>query len=74
MRAPLVQKFAFSIRTRSGVQMDNVSIPGRDQTDAQRKLGQIYPGCTILSGQRLTPPAANEAPPSFEQIIDIIAR
>jgi hypothetical protein len=33
-----MMKFGFKIRTRSGLVVDNLLIPGRDQADAERKL------------------------------------
>src|SRR5690349_13191794 len=33
-------KFGFKIRTRSGLVVDNLLIPGKDQADAERKLNQ----------------------------------
>jgi hypothetical protein len=41
-------KYAFRIRTRLGVIVDNLMIHGNDARDAQRKLRQIYHGCQII--------------------------
>jgi hypothetical protein len=48
MRSPLTPKYGFRIRTRVGLILDKLLIPGRDQEDAQRKLRQIYRDCEIL--------------------------
>jgi hypothetical protein len=48
VRSP-VARFGFSIRTRSGVLMENLSIPGTSADDAERKLKQIYMGCSVLA-------------------------
>ncbi len=44
-----VARFGFSIRTRSGVLMENLSIPGTSADDAERKLKQIYMGCSVIA-------------------------
>ena len=49
MRPQLVTKFAFSIRTRAGLTLNQLMIPGRDVEDAERKLRQIYRDCKILA-------------------------
>jgi hypothetical protein len=41
-------KFAFRIRTRDGLSVDNLLISGKDLPDAERKLRQIYHNCEIL--------------------------
>ena len=48
MRSPIA-RFGFSIRTRGGVLMENLSIPGTSIEDAERKLKQIYMGCSVLA-------------------------
>ena len=44
-------KYGFKIRTRSGLVVDNLLIPGKDQADAERKLSQIYRNCEILESK-----------------------
>ncbi|HXZ96925.1 MAG TPA: hypothetical protein VEG37_07775 [Burkholderiales bacterium] len=41
-------KFGFVIRTRTGLTVHNLVIHGRDQADAERKLGQMYLDFEIL--------------------------
>lgn len=61
MLAPVVTKYAFRIRTRVGLVINNLMIHGRDSAEAQRKLRQIYRDCEIIecvcheggAGQRL---------------------
>lgn len=48
MQPPLLTKFGFRIRTRVGLVVNNLLIPGRDAAEAERKLLQIYHGCVIL--------------------------
>ena len=43
-----IVKYDFRIRTRNGAVVDNLSIFGRDELEAERKLRQIYQGCEIL--------------------------
>jgi hypothetical protein len=44
----VVEKFRFRIRTRDGMLVENLHIPASCQEEAERKLRQIYRGCTIL--------------------------
>ena len=71
MQAPLLTKFGFRIRTRVGLVVDNLLIPGRDAAEAERKLRQIYRDCEILAqcGQQL---AAKAATASDEDVIALI--
>jgi hypothetical protein len=74
MQLPPTTKYGFRIRTRSGAAVDNLSIFGKDETDAERKLRQIYLGCEILEVKRLLPQAAARGGPvSYEDIVDLIS-
>ena len=44
-----MQKYAFSIRTRSGQFIERIAIAGRDREDAERKLNQMYRYCEVVS-------------------------
>jgi hypothetical protein len=44
-----MQKFCFSIRTRDGLPIARLTISGRDQEQAERKLKQMYRFCEIVS-------------------------
>ncbi len=48
MRSPIVTKYGFRIRTRVGLVLDKLMIPGRDAGEARQKLRQIYRDCEIL--------------------------
>ena len=66
-------KYAFRIRTRLGVIVDNLMIHGRDEYDAQRKLRQVYHDCQIIEcvchhGSVRIPVA------SFEEVANLIVR
>lgn len=54
MQAPLNPRHHFRIRTQAGVVIGNLIIPGRDQSEAERKLRQIYRGCEILEREHAT--------------------
>lgn len=68
-----LKKYAFRIRTRVGMVVDNLMIPGKDEEEAQRKLRQIYRDCQILdcvchNGSVRTPVA------NFEEVVSLITR
>ena len=73
MQTSFLAKYGFRIRTRAGLLVDNLSIPGRDAAEAERKLRQIYRDCEILS--RTCPqPSAKTVPASYEDVIALITR
>jgi hypothetical protein len=63
-------KFGFKIRTRNGLTVDNLVIHGRDEADAERKLGQMYLHFEILERRVLQ---EQEETPAFEDIVSLIA-
>jgi hypothetical protein len=73
VQAPLIAKYGFRIRTRVGLVVDNLSIPGRDMAEAERKLRQIYRDCEILD-RSCQQPVAKVAPASYEDVIALITR
>ncbi|MGH8710696.1 MAG: hypothetical protein ACREVA_05195 [Burkholderiales bacterium] len=73
-------KFGFVIRIRSGLTVDNLVIHGRDQADAERKLGQMYLHFEILECrviQEIENTAAKDMAAketaAFEDIVSLIA-
>lgn len=42
-------KYGFRIRTRRGLLVENLTIQGRDEADAERKLRQMYLHARCLS-------------------------
>lgn len=70
-------KFDFAVQTRNGQKIDSIVIAGRDQTDAERKLFQMYHHCTILHCQtrvlaeRLSTGGTHN---SVEELVDLIGR
>ncbi len=73
MQAPFISKYGFRIKTRIGLIVDNLLIPGRDEADAERKLRQIYRDCEILD-RCSQQPAAKAVPASYEDVIALITR
>jgi hypothetical protein len=70
MRAPIISKFGFRIRTRNGAVVENLLIAGRDAQDAQRKLMQMYQGCEILGACSMPPVRAGQA--NYEDVMNMI--
>jgi hypothetical protein len=74
-----MQKYAFSIRTRSGQFIERIVIAGRDQKDAERKLNQMYHHCEVVHcncAQQLRHGAAHEprGASAFEDTLSLISR
>lgn len=67
-------KYAFRIRTRTGMVVENLTIHGREEADAQRKLVQMYPHCHVLECRALGAPAKPEAAASFEEVVSLAAK
>jgi hypothetical protein len=67
-------KYGFKTRTRSGLVVDNLLIPGKDQADAERKLTQIYRHCEILESKTLQQQPGREEPMDIDGIISLISR
>lgn len=40
-------KFDFSVKTRDGQKVESILIAGKDQSDAERKLRQMYRNCVV---------------------------
>lgn len=73
MHSSALTKYAFRIRTRDGLVVNNLMIHGRAEDDAQRKLRQIYRDCEILEcichhG------AERRSPASFDDVLNLITR
>ena len=72
-------KFRFVIRIRSGLTVDNLVIHGRDQADAERKLGQMYLHFEILERRVIQEEntsakgTASIETVAFEDIVSLIA-
>ncbi len=66
-------KYAFRIRTRTGMVVENLTIHGRVEADAQRKLLQMYPHCHVLECRPLGAPAKAD-PASFEEVVSLVTK
>jgi hypothetical protein len=73
MQQASITKYLFRIRTRSGVLVENLSIFGRDENEASRKLRQIYNDCEVLEC-RVQPAslAGRNGHLNYEDVVDLI--
>ena len=67
------RKYAFRIRTRTGMVVENLTIHGREESDAQRKLFQMYPHCQVLECRSLNVTAKPDPAP-FDEVISLVAK
>ena len=65
-------RYGFNIRTRSGQRVDNICIMAANQTDAERRLRQMYHYCEILHCQTEAVGRRSE-PLDLEGVIGIIS-
>jgi hypothetical protein len=72
--ANLTTKYGFRIRTRTGMQVDNLMIHGRDLADARRKLEQMYRHCEILETKTVATPKRVDASASFEDVLSLVSK
>ena len=73
MPASSTIKFGFRIRTRHGLLVENLSIHGRDESEAERKLRQMYQHCQVLECVILQSGRHADSP-SFEDLVSLIAK
>ena len=66
-------KYGFRIRTRTGMVVDNLTIHGRDEADAERKLRQMYLHCQVLECHTVGGRSKSE-PMSFEEVISLVTK
>lgn len=66
-------KFGFRIRTRSGLPVDNLVVHARDQTEAERKISQMYLHCEILECKQIQSASRDEGN-DLDNIISLISR
>ena len=66
-------KYRFRIRTRHGLVLENLMIHGRDETDAERKLRQMYQHCQVLECMILASPLKDERM-SFEDVVSLLTK
>ncbi len=66
-------KYGFRIRTRHGLVVENLTIQGRDEADAERKLRQMYQHCEVLDCSILASLRRSEQL-SFEEVVSLISK
>jgi hypothetical protein len=67
-------KFECAIRTRDGQQISNLLIGGRDQTEVERKLKQMYRYCEILRCEIKQGEVRPSDAASVEEILSLISK
>lgn len=70
-----MQKYDFSIKTRSGQFIEHLKIMGKTQEDAERKLNQMYRHCEIVRcGSQHFGTTESEQPASMEGLLSLIGK
>lgn len=64
-------RYGFTLRTRTGQRIENVSIIAGSQRDAERRLRQMYVQCEILECRERSVPRRFE--PHFAGMADLLA-
>jgi hypothetical protein len=62
------------VKARNGTVVEAVVIQGQDREDAERKLFQMYVGCTVLDCAESTVHPGREEPLDVGGIISLISR
>jgi hypothetical protein len=65
-------KYGFRIKTRTGMVVDNLTIHGRDEADAERKLRQMYLHCQVLECRAVGTPRADAM--SYEDVLAHVSK
>ena len=66
-------KYGFRVRTRQGLVVESVTIHGRDEEDAERKLRQMYLNCQIVE-RWVQSSNAKTAPMTFEEVVTLVTK
>ena len=66
-------KYQFKIRARGGMIVENLTIAGKDQPDAERKLMQMYQGCEVIDAITLGDQGRQETA-DMDKILALISR
>jgi hypothetical protein len=69
-----MQKYCFSIKTRSGQFIERLLIAGKNREDAERKLNQMYRHCEIVRCEPHPQGAAIQQPTSIEDLLSLTTR
>ena len=65
-------RYGFTIRTRLGQKIENVSIIAGSQKDAERRLRQMYVQCEVLDCREASVPR-RFAPMNMGSVIDLLS-
>jgi hypothetical protein len=69
---PVLSKFIFRIRTKSGVLVENLQISATSQEAAERNLRQMYIKCHILNVSSVD--SNPTTMPNFEDVLNLIVK
>jgi hypothetical protein len=69
-------KFEFSLLTKQGHRVDSIIISGNNQSEAERKLMQMYRYCTITACNAVGEAGNSRNPQitSLEEILNLISK
>jgi hypothetical protein len=67
-----MQKYAFSIKTRSGQFIERIVIAGKDREDAERKLNQMYRYCEVVNCESCKAAAARARGTAVEDMASLL--
>ena len=67
-------KYDFSVQTRGGSKIVSVVIAAKDQTEAERRLRQMYRDCQILSCETRPTEEKQWQATSLEDILSMISK
>ncbi len=67
-----MQKYAFSIKTRSGQFIERIAIAGRNREDAERKLNQMYRYCEVVNCEPCKAAAAKVRGGASEEMASLL--
>ncbi len=69
-----MRRFQFKVKARNGTVVEAVVIQGQDREDAERKLFQMYVGCTVLECSESAVSTARDENLDVAGIISLISK
>jgi hypothetical protein len=67
-------KFDFSVKTRDGQRVESIQIYGKDLTDAERKLRQMYHHCEVMQCRTVSSDKTSSQSLDIEDLLSLIAK
>lgn len=67
-------KFDFSVKTRDGQKIESILIQGKDLSDAERKLLQMYRYCEVISCRTINADNKLSQSSDIEEVLSLIAK